>query len=315
MKSSTEKNHALQKRRVVVVGSLNMDFVTAVQQHPKPGETVLGSDVQRFPGGKGANQAAAAAKLGADVAMLGCVGEDAIAQELRASLRSFGADISGVQQIATASGMAFITVDAQGENMIVVSSGANRQFSPERFDPATLEAAAVVLMQLEIPLATVAHVAALARERGLQVMLNPAPAQRLEPSLLACLHYLIVNEGEAALLSGQAVQDVSSALSAAQQLRSQGVACVIVTLGGQGLVYSSPDGQGHIPACQVQVVDTTAAGDSFCGALAQQLAAGETLLAALRFANAAAALSTTRLGAQPSLPAYDEVTALLETLA
>ena len=297
---------------ILVVGSLNMDLVVTVQTHPKPGDTVLGGDTRTVPGGKGANQAAAAAKAGGNVAMLGLVGSDAYGEALKDALREAGVDVGFVGAVEGPSGVALITVDADGQNMIVVSPGANGKLTPERFHEGMLHGVSLVMMQLEIPLSTVQTVAAAAAARNVPVLLNPAPAQPLSDELLQKIKYLVVNEGEAALLSGSDVRDAESALAAAQSLRKRGADTVVVTLGARGLAWSGGDGEGRLEPHSVKAVDTTAAGDAFCGAFAVALAEGRGLWSALRFANAAGALATTKEGAQPSLPTREEIETFLE---
>ena len=299
------------RNRILVVGSLNMDLVVTVETHPKPGDTVLGGDTRTIPGGKGANQAAAASKAGGDVAMLGLVGSDAYGEALKDALREAGVDVGFVETFEGPSGVALITVDADGQNMIVVSPGANGKLTSERFQEEMLHGAALVMMQLEIPLETVQTVAAAAAARGVPVLLNPAPAQPLPNELLQKIKYLVVNEGEAALLSDLKVTDAESALAAARSLRERGAETVVVTLGARGLVWSSNNGEGALEAHKVKIIDTTAAGDAFCGAFAVALAQGRGLGPALRFANAAGALATTEEGAQPSLPTKEEIEAFL----
>ena len=296
--------------RVLVVGSLNMDLVVQVAAQPRPGDTVLASDVATFPGGKGANQAAAAAKAGGNVRMLGRVGTDDHGQALKSALETAGVDTGFVTAVDGQSGLAFITVDTGGENMIVVSSGANRHLTPETVLDEHFEDVAVLLMQLEIPLETVARAAELARERGVKSILNAAPARELPADLLKNITHLVVNEGEAGFLTELQVTDVSSAQAAGHKLLERGVGNVVVTLGGEGVAWVG-ESAGRLGAHRVQVLDTTAAGDAFCGALAVKLAEGASLAEAVRFANAAGALATTKKGAQPSLPSRADIEHLL----
>lgn len=301
--------------RILVVGSLNMDLVVSVQRHPEPGDTVLGGDLQTFPGGKGANQAVAAAKAGGDTAMLGLVGSDTYGSTLLESLAKAGVDAKAIEQTSGPSGVALIAVDEGGENTIIVSPGANGKLTPERLSEVSLDnlfsGVALVLMQLEIPLESVQRIAAEAHKRDIPVMLNAAPIQDLPDALIANLSYLVLNEGEAAFLSDIDVSDDASAREAARVLRARGIDAVIVTLGARGVVWSGDD-EAHLSAHQVEVVDTTAAGDAFCGALAARLANGYTLGDALRFANAAGALAASKEGAQPSLPSRGEIEGALE---
>jgi ribokinase len=291
---------------VVVVGSLNLDYVVPVPRHPRPGETVLGGDLARHPGGKGANQAVAAARLDQPVAMVGRVGEDEPGRLLTATLADAGGDASGVQVTRGApTGVALITVDEAGENAIVVSPGANARLSgADVADRAPLLArAAVTLAQLEVPLEAVE---AVARAAGGTLVLNPAPARDLPAELLAAVDLLVPNRGELALLAGAAPTDDLDEL--ARLARSlQGPDAVIVTLGADGALLVDDTGVEHVPPVPVSAVDTTAAGDAFCGALADALVRGEPLGAAVRWANRAAAVTVTRAGAQPALPTRREV--------
>lgn len=292
---------------ILVVGSINMDLVVQVERHPKPGDTVLGGDTATHPGGKGANQAAAAARAGGNVIMRGLVGSDGYGEKLKEALQAAGVNTTRIDTVEGSSGLAFITVDAAGENMIVVSPGANGKLTPEQVSAELLNGIALIVMQLEVPFETVLHVAQLAHTRGIPVMLNPAPARDLPDTLMTRLAYLVVNEGEASLLSGIDVRDASSAMQAAQLLHTRGAKHVVVTLGGAGLVWFEGEHHGFMPAHEVEVVDTTAAGDAFCGALGAHLAEGSTFQEALRFANAAGALTVTKAGAQPSLPSREEI--------
>ena len=302
------------ERTILVVGSLNMDLVVQLETHPEPGDTVLGSDAQTFPGGKGANQAAAAAKAGGRVKMLGRVGTDGYSEKLKTALTDAGVNTDLVENVEGSSGLALITVDKAGQNIIVVSPGANRQLSPADIKEAHLEGMALVLMQLETPLETVTQVAKLAHEQNIPVALNAAPAQELSEDLLGNLSYLIVNEGEAAFLSRQlrsSKRSDSDELDVTPLLGA-GVGTVIVTLGGEGVTWQSGNDEGTLKAHSVEVVDTTAAGDAFCGALAVRLAEGAALEEAVAFANAAGALATIKAGAQPSLPGREEIERLLD---
>lgn len=298
--SSLDKSF-LGRGVVLVVGSLNMDLVVQVAAQPRPGDTVLASDVQTFPGGKGANQASAAARAGGRVRMLGRVGTDGYGRALKTALESVGVDIGFVGEASGPSGLAFITVDAGGENMIVVSSGVNRRLEPGDLSDEHFEDVAVVLMQLESPLEVVARAAELARARSIPVILNAAPARELPGEVLGNVTHLVVNEGEAGFLAGMSVTDAATARAAGEKLLGLGVGNVVITLGGDGVAWLG-ESEGRLSAHGVQVVDTTAAGDAFCGAFAVKLAEASTLAEAARFANAAGALATTKAGAQPSLP-------------
>lgn len=297
---------------IVVVGSLNMDLMVTVPRHPKPGETILGDNYANYPGGKGANQSVAAARAGGKVQMVGLVGDDAFGAQLQANLETFGVDISQVSVVPGSSGIALITVDSQGENTIVVSPEANSLLLPNRISLEVLTDAKLILMQLEIPLETVEFVTETAATAGIPVLLNAAPGQLLPDHLLQGVRYLIVNETEAAQLSGVTIQSQDEALVAAEKLRQRGVQKVIITVGNQGVIWSSSESKGRLPAHTVEVVDTTAAGDAFCGGFAACLARGMPLEAALKFANAAGAIAVTRQGAQPSLGSQAEVENLLQ---
>jgi len=300
------------REMVLVVGSLNQDLVVPVPRHPRPGETAIGGGLARHPGGKGANQAVAAARMGAAVRMIGRVGDDAFGQALIANLEREGVDTSGVRALSgVPTGVALITVDPRGENAIVVSPGANARLGPEDLSPAEFTGARVVLLQLEVPLDAVREAARLGKEAGARVILNAAPAQRLPEELLALLDLLVVNEHEAAaILEATPPETPEEALAQARALARR-VPVSVITLGEKGLVYASGETSGHLPAFPVQAVDTTAAGDAFVGALAAALAEGAPLSDALRLGAAAGALAATRPGAQPSLPRRDEAVALL----
>jgi ribokinase len=294
---------------VVVVGSLNLDVVVPVPHHPVPGETVLGGDAVRAPGGKGANQAVAAARLGQRVAMVGCVGDDAAGEVLLRALDADGVDHSHVEALpGVPTGTALISVDPHGENAIVVSPSANSRLDRAAVDRAgdRLAAAAICLLQLEIPLEAVAHAAGLARGT---VILNPAPGRPLPADLLTACDVLVPNRAELATLLGE---PAPRALDEVAELarRVEGPRAVVVTLGAEGAMAVSGDGVLHVPAVRVDPVDTTAAGDCFCGALADALARRNPLERAVEWAVTAAALSTIRRGAQPSLPRRAEVEAL-----
>jgi ribokinase len=290
---------------LVVVGSLNMDLVVRSPRHPQPGETLLGTEFHTFPGGKGANQAVAAARLGGQVKMIGCVGADAFGDALLQTLSKDGVDTRHIARLQKApTGVALITVDAAGQNTIVVVPGANGELSPPDLlaaEPA-FEGASVVVIQLEIPLLAVALAVDQAHRHGARVVLNPAPAQPLGTVLVEQIDVLIPNQPEAALLSGAA-----SAGESARRLRAAGVRSVIVTMGEDGVLVAEGEMETHLPAHRVSVVDTTAAGDAFVGAFAVALSEGCLTREAATWANAAGALAVTRAGAQPSLPTRAEL--------
>jgi ribokinase len=303
--------------RVCVIGSANVDFTVALARLPRPGETVSGGTLLRNLGGKGANQAVAARRLGAEVRFLGCVGADPYGAELRAGLMAQGIGVDGLTTAeGAATGAALICVDSKGRNQIAVAPGANHALDVSALAPhaAAIGWAQVVVCQLELPLLVVHWALAEARRTGALTILNPAPARDLDATLLELVDYLTPNEGEAGALTGMAVTDIASTRAAAERLRAQGAGTVIVTLGGEGALVVSAEGAVHYPAFPVTVVDTTAAGDAFNGALAAGLAAGGTLEQALPLANAAGALACTKRGAQDSLPARGDVERFLGSL-
>jgi ribokinase len=304
------------KPRIVVVGSLVFDFVAKAPRLPRKGETVLGEMFGMFPGGKGANQAVQAGRLGAEVYMVGCVGDDFPADRLLASLADSGVKTDFVRRdrsLKTAS--CCIHVDDQGSNAIIIVPEANMACSTDDVDAAAkmLRSADILLCQLEIPLPTVAYALALAQESRVPAILNPAPAQQVPASLLSQATILTPNETEAEVLSGLAlptdarVAPDSWAKDAVIKMLALGAQTVIVTLGEQGAYLASSTSQRLIPSYPVAVVDTTAAGDAFNGALAVALAEGKEMSDAVAFANAAGALATTRAGAQPSLASRKEI--------
>jgi len=303
---------------VVVVGSLNMDFVVSTPHLPAPGETVLGHGFQMIPGGKGANQAYAAARLsrGAPVRMIGRVGYDAFADHLKASLSAAGVDVSFVHSTRAApTGIAMIAVDGAGQNSIVVAPGANSELLPADVGAMrrVFHGNRVAAFQLETPIATVEGAMRVAREEGLTTILDPAPARPLPAAVLAATGILTPNESEARTLLGEAPSEIAlaDAPSIAARLRDLGVAAIVLKLGSQGCWLSAEGIERHFPAVPVKPVDSTAAGDTFNAALAVALAEGQPWDQALPFANAAAAFSVTKMGAQSSAPSRDEAEALL----
>jgi ribokinase len=291
---------------ILVVGSLNMDLVVSVTRHPHIGETILGNKFAAIPGGKGANQAVAAARMGGHVSMIGCVGGDGFGIEMLAVAAQDHVDTAHITVLPQEkTGIALITVDEQGRNTIVVASGANASLAPHLLDTAkaAFSTAKVLVTQLESPLETVSAAIALAAQQGIQVILNPAPALPLEATLLAKVDYLIPNEREALQIAG--TETLEAAIDKLQALR---VRNLIITLGDQGALVVSTNGERtHIPAYPVKAIDTVAAGDAFVGAFAAALADGLNIEAAARLGNAAAAISVTRPGAQTSLPRRCEV--------
>jgi len=304
---------------LVVVGSLNMDFVVSVETLPAPGQTVLGHDFQMIPGGKGANQACAAARLAGlalDVRMVGRVGYDLFGDHLKASLSAAGVDVSAVHATRSQpTGVALIWVERSGQNSIVVAPGANHALLPSEIEGfrSSFQQARFALFQLEVPLATTEAALRLARREGATTILDPAPARPLSPALLELVDILTPNESEALILLQRPPGRVSAAEAAelARMLRGMGARSVVIKLGDQGCYYDDGAQQLHQPAFPVTVRDATAAGDTFNAALAVALAEGQPVERALRFANAAAALSVTRLGAQASVPTREEVETFL----
>ncbi len=302
----------MTQAHIAVAGSLNMDLVWRVQALPQAGETVTASAFSLIPGGKGANQAVAAARMGARVTFAGRVGDDAFGASLRAGLAAEGIDLQHLQVSAgLPTGVAGIHVDEQGRNCIVVAPGANAALCPADIDSAaaSLRSADALLCQLEVPLATVAHAITVCAAAGVKTLLNPSPFQPLPAELLAGVTGLLLNEVEAAQLCGMPVSDVAAALSAARQLRAMGPALVVLTLGERGLCVAEGESVLHLPAVRVTAVDTTAAGDTFAGAFAAYWAEGASAIEAARQAQYAAALAVTRPGAQPSIPRRAEVQA------
>ena len=297
---------------IVVVGGLNLDLVVQVPALPRPGETITGGDLAMHPGGKGANQAVAAARLGAGTATIGRVGADDFGRQLRAALDATGVCTAHVREDpGEPTGVALIAVDPSGQNSIVVAPGANLRVSPDDLATARplFESARVCLMPLEVPLKTVAAAAESARAAGCAVILNAAPAVELPPELLSAVDLLVANEVEAAtLLHGRLpARPDDTALA----LLALGVGGAILTLGERGLWLAQAGRLEHVPAFEVRAVDTTAAGDAFLGGLAAARVRGAELAEACRYGAAAAALAVTRPGAQPSLPTAVEVQALL----
>ena len=302
----------MEAATILVIGSANMDMIVKSASLPRLGETVIGGSFSMVPGGKGANQAVAAARLGGRVTFLTCLGDDEFGQSLRATYEREGIDTGMVQVLAqTHTGVAFILVDSRGENMISVASGANAAFTPERLRALESLAASPrwVLLQLEIPPATVEASARWAKERGVRVILDPAPAPRmgLPDSLLSLVDILTPNEVEAAALVGRAVSTMEEAISAGRALAARGAREVIVKLGERGGVCVSGSGHWTYPTPKVVAVDSTAAGDCFAGALAVGLSEGMSTREACELAARAAAISVTRMGAQSSLPRREEL--------
>lgn len=294
----------MRQPRVVVAGSANMDLVATSPVLPRPGETVLGNDFTMVPGGKGANQAIAASRAGASCSFLGAIGSDAFGVTLKARLAASGVDSAHARVVYGSSGVALVVVDAEGENTIVVTPGANGAFAAlTDAELATIQGADVLVCQLEIPVETVTQAAVAARAAGVRVLLNAAPARDLPDELLAAVDLLVVNEGEARAILGGRLDDPAALLSVVPR--------AVVTLGDEGAWYVSRDGEGtQVPAFKVETVDSTAAGDAFTGALAVAWGEGRDLVDAVRWACAAGAACARRLGASVSLPTRDEIDAL-----
>lgn len=296
--------------KILVVGSSNTDMVIKTSKFPAPGETILGGDFFMNPGGKGANQAVAAKRLGGNVSFLGKIGEDVFGKQAVQNLKNDGIDIRPVRiNKGKPSGIALITIDAKGENSIVVAPGANETLLPEDIDESLseIETAGFILLQLEIPVSAVNYIAKIASSKGKKVVLNPAPATKLPNTLLNNLYMLIPNETEAELLTGVHIKDTKTAEKAAWNLKNRGVQIVIITMGSKGAFVLSDEFTGIVEAPKVDAVDTTSAGDTFCGALVAKLSSGTNLKEAIEFATAAAAICVTRMGAQMSIPYEKEV--------
>lgn len=301
----------MSQAKLVVIGSSNTDMVVKSERIPRGGETVLGGEFIMVPGGKGANQAVCAAKLGADVKLVARVGDDSFGEVSLANFVRAGVDTQFVVKDPSApSGVALIVVDDSGENAIVVAPGANQRVTPEDVDRAkeAIAQADAVVLQLEIPAETVAHSIRLARSMGVRVVLNPAPIRPMSKDLLGMVDVLVPNQHEAAELVGKPGEggDIDS-VSAARELRSLGAGAVVITLGGRGSYVCAEGISEFVEPMHVTPVDTTAAGDAFTASLACALAEGNDLLAAVRFGTRVAAISVTRVGAQPSMPTRAEV--------
>ncbi len=301
--------------KIVVVGSSNTDLVISAQHFPQPGETIIGHGFMSNQGGKGANQAVAAARLGGCVSFVAKLGMDSNATETLKSLHAEGIDTKYVSQTAESpSGVAVITTDSTGENTIVVESGANALFLPQDIDnaEAVFQEAAIVLMQMETPVPTLIRAAEYGKRNGALVVLNPAPmpAEGLPSELLEKVDLLIPNEGEMEMLTGISLSDLSQVSEAIRCVQEKGVKDVLVTVGARGVYMLAQDGSGaveNIPAFPVQAVDTTAAGDTFCGALCVALCESRPVSDAIRFACRASSISVSRRGAQMSMPKREEI--------
>jgi ribokinase len=299
---------------LVVVGSLNADLVVRSPRFPAPGETIQGEDLATVPGGKGANQAVAAARLGASVAMIGCVGTDAFGASLIENLKRNKVDARGVRREGSAAtGTAIVILDANGQNSIVLSPGANAKVTGNDIEAVRLEGAKLLLLQFEIPLEAVLHAARLAKRKRLRVILNPAPAHPMPDELLSLADFIVPNETELGLLTGKRIINKAALESAAGLLLSRGARKVIVTLGKKGALMMSKAGTKYVPAFKVKPVDSTGAGDAFIGGMAFALLRRKSLEDAVKYGCACGALAVTKFGAQPSLPTTEEVREFLRS--
>ena len=301
-----------QNAKVVVVGSFNMDLVVKAERRPETGETLMGEEFGMFIGGKGSNQAIAAARLGANVTMIGRLGTDLFGDTLMAAHAEAGICTDHViRDTKVGTGVASILIDTDGDNSIVLVPQANMRLTVADIEQASesIAAADVLLLQLEVPISASQRAAEIAKSNGARVVLNPAPAQELTDDFLAQVDILTPNEVETESLSGVRVSTATDAERAAKVLLDKGLSAVILTLGDRGALLLTSDMTQQVPAYSVEVVDTTAAGDAFCGALATALARGDNLVDAVAFANAAGALAVTVLGAAPSMPTAVQVEA------
>lgn len=300
--------------RVTVVGSFNYDLLARTPRMPIKGETILGGPFYMGPGGKGANQAVAAARLGANVSIVVKIGQDMFGDQALANLQREGISTDYVLRSAEShTGVALILVDAQGENEIVVAAGANALLTPTDVDSArqAIVRSNILLVELEVAIETIERAVRIAHEARVKVLLNPAPGRELSPDILRMVDVLTPNETEAQIITGLPVRDLNEAEVAAHKLLALGVGAVVITLGAQGALAVTATGAQHVHGQSVKVVDTTGAGDAFSGALAVTLAEDRDLLSAVVFSNAAAALQVTRLGTAPAMPNRTEVEAFL----
>lgn len=295
--------------KILVIGSLNMDLVVTTPRIPSIGETILGSGFNTSPGGKGANQAVAAARLGGEVSMVGCVGNDIFGDNLLVNLKSNGVlseDIKAINECPT--GVAIIVLK-DGDNLIIVDPGANYRLTPDMIDEieGQIKECSIMLIQLEIPIETVEKSISLAHKHGVTVLLNPAPARNLSNELLSKVNIITPNESECESITGIPVKTIKDAKLAVKSLMNKGVEQVVITMGNRGVVYNCGEEIVHKSANKVEAVDTTAAGDSFSGAIAVALSNGKNIDEAIDFANIVGALTVTKKGAQQSLPSKVEV--------
>lgn len=296
--------------KAIVVGSINMDIVFRVRNHPKVGETIYGQDVKYYAGGKGLNQAVACCRLGCKTLMLGCVGDDAFGDRLLSFQENEGVDITGVRRLKNiATGTAFITVAENSENSIIVVSGANAEWGEDVLDDLVIEEGDIILAQFEISDDAIYSAFKRGKERGALTILNPAPIRAVDPTIRKCTDLLVVNEHEMAELSGSEVnvEDDASLECAAERLGKDGYCTVIATLGSKGAFLWDAGKMHRVSARPVIAVDTTGAGDTFIGGLAAGLLSGMDLIQAAAFGNLAASISVTRPGAAPSIPTLEEI--------
>ena len=301
--------------KIVVIGSSNVDLLMKMDHLPEKGETVTDAEFFQVYGGKGANQAVAAARAGGNVAFVNCVGEDAYTPQMVQNYKNDGIDTRFVfQEKGVASGHALIMIGGAGMNYLSVAPGANYQLTPEKINKAmpVIEQAAMIVMQYEIQEETIKYVIDIANRKGIPVMWNCAPARAFDVSYIPKINILVLNEVEAGFLAGMQVENESDAEVAAKKLVDKGVGKVIITLGSKGAFVLTKTEKVSVPSFKVEAVDTTAAGDTFCGAFAVAIVEGKSLNDALQFASAAAAISVTRMGAQPSAPKREEIDAFLE---
>lgn len=304
-----------RRARIAVLGSINMDLMIRSAKLPLPGETVIADSKVENPGGKGANQAVAAARMGADVTMIGCVGDDSFADQLLENLTDAGIDTTHVtRKTDTTSGVAVVMVEASGENAILVVPGANGQVGSDELEQTrqVICNSDVLLMQLEVPVETVIAAAALAREAGVPVILDPAPAPASVPAGLLNVDLICPNQSEAAALLGKPADSLNEALARVAELTTLGPRQAIITLAEQGAVLFDGERVEHIPPFEINAVDSTAAGDAFAAGLAVRLAEGASLCEAARFASAAGALAASGAGAQTAMPSRTEIETLLQ---
>jgi ribokinase len=302
---------------IVVVGSLNMDLVVRVAKMPLSGETVVGSDLALVPGGKGANQAVAAAKQGLSVSMVGCVGNDPFGPRLIQGLKEAGVSTDYIRQVNhTSTGTALIFLEEGGDNRIVISPGANGQVSQADIDRTAglIQTAKIALFQFEIPMSVIDYGLQMTHRFGVATLVNPAPYRPFPSEWLSKITYLVPNESEAWRITGIEVTDLSSAQKAAEKLLKDGASTVILTLGEMGALLATPGGVLHVPAPEVEVVDTTAAGDSFIGGLSAALVWGYPIEEAVRYAVCAGTLAVTKFGAQTSIPSLEETRRFYEAV-